>query len=83
MASSVMGGRYQQYEYLNVAPVFTGAKPNRASVELASPTSFSESMFSGYDDIVEACSIVWIDFVSEAKRVTTMCSRDWLEVRKT
>ena len=39
--------------------------------------------FSGYDDIVEACSIAWIDFVSDAKRVTTMCSRDWLEVRKT
>jgi hypothetical protein len=30
---------------LKLHPVFTGAKPNRASVELASPTSFSESMF--------------------------------------
>jgi transposase len=39
--------------------------------------------FSGYDDIVEACSIAWIDFISDAKRVTKMCSRDWLEVRKT
>jgi len=38
--------------------------------------------FSGYDDIVEACSIAWIDFVSDAKRVTKMCSRDWLEVKK-
>jgi hypothetical protein len=45
MASSVIGGRYQQFEYPKVAPVFTGAKLNRASVELASPTSFSESMF--------------------------------------
>jgi transposase len=39
--------------------------------------------FSGYNDIVEACSIGWIDFVSDAKRVTKMCSRDWLEARKT
>jgi transposase len=36
-----------------------------------------------YDDIVEACPIAWIDFVSDAKRVTKMCSRDLLEVRKT
>ena len=39
--------------------------------------------FSGYDDIVEACSIAWIDFVSDVKRVTKMCSQDWLEVGKT
>jgi transposase len=39
--------------------------------------------FSGYDDIIEACSIAWNDFVSYAKRVTKMCSRDWLEVGKT
>ena len=39
--------------------------------------------FSGYDDIVDASSIAWNDFVSDAKRVTKMCSRDWLEVGKT
>ena len=39
--------------------------------------------FSSYDDIVEACSIAWIDFVSDAKHVTKMCSRDWLEADKT
>ena len=42
MASSFIGRGYQECEYLKVAPVFTGAKPNRTSVELASPTSFSE-----------------------------------------
>jgi hypothetical protein len=45
MASSVISGRYQECEYLKVAPVFTGAKPNRGSMELAASTSFSESMF--------------------------------------
>lgn len=39
--------------------------------------------FSGYDDIVDASSIAWNDFVSDVKRVTKMCSRDWLEVGKT
>jgi transposase len=39
--------------------------------------------FSGYDDIVEACTIAWNDFVSVPKRVTKMFSRDWLEVGKT
>jgi hypothetical protein len=45
MTSSVIGGRYQQCDYLKVALVFAGAKLNRVSVKLASPTSFSESMF--------------------------------------
>jgi hypothetical protein len=36
--------------------------------------------FSGYDDIVDAFSMAWNDFVSDVKRVTKMCSRDWLEV---
>jgi transposase len=39
--------------------------------------------FSGYDDIVETCSIAWNDFVSDAKRMTKTCYRDWLEVGKT
>jgi hypothetical protein len=45
MASSFLGGGDHESEYLKVASVFSGAQPNRASVELASPTSFSESMF--------------------------------------
>jgi transposase len=36
--------------------------------------------FGGYDDIVDACSMAWNDFVSDVKRVTKMCSRDWIEV---
>jgi transposase len=36
--------------------------------------------FSGYNDIVDACSMASNDFVSDVKRVTKMCSRDWLEV---
>lgn len=39
--------------------------------------------FSGYDDIVDACSMAWNDFISDVKRVTKMCSRDWLDVGKT
>ena len=37
--------------------------------------------FKGYDDILDACSDAWNSFVSDAKRVTKMCSRDWIEVR--
>jgi hypothetical protein len=37
--------------------------------------------FSGYDGIVEAGSMAWNDFVSDAKRVTKMCSRDSLKLK--
>ena len=36
--------------------------------------------FSGYDDIVDACSTAWNYFISDIKRVIQMCHRDWLEV---
>ncbi|GAC39561.1 hypothetical protein GPSY_3950 [Paraglaciecola psychrophila 170] len=39
--------------------------------------------FSGYEDIVDACTLAWNDFVSDTLRVTKMCSRDWLKVGKT
>jgi transposase len=42
-----------------------------------------DQCFSGCDGIVESCSIAWIDFVSDTKRVSKTCSRDWLEVSKT
>jgi hypothetical protein len=38
--------------------------------------------FSGYEDIVDTCTIAWNDFVSDTLRVTKMCSRDWHEVEK-
>jgi hypothetical protein len=76
MASSVIGGRYQQREYLNVAPVFTGAKPIERVGSWLRQHHLANRCFSGYDDIVEVCSIAWIDFVSDAKCVTKMCSRD-------
>ena len=38
--------------------------------------------FKGYDDIVEACSHAWNDFISNTKRVIKMCSRDWAVVGK-
>ena len=73
----IIGGGYQECESLKVAPVFPGAKSNRTSLELAN------RCFSGYDDIVDACSMAWNDFISDVKRVTKMRSRDWLEVGKT
>ena len=39
--------------------------------------------FKNYEDIVNACTIAWNDFVSDKVRVTKMCFRDWLEVGKT
>ena len=39
--------------------------------------------FNGYDDIVDACSKAWNSFINDTKRVTQMCSRDWLQVGKT
>ena len=39
--------------------------------------------FSGYEDIVDACSAAWNDFIDDLKRVIQMCSRDWLQVGKT
>jgi transposase len=39
--------------------------------------------FRGYEDIVDACTIAWNDFVSYTLRVTKMCSRDCLKVGKT
>ena len=39
--------------------------------------------FNGYDDIVDACSKAWNSFIDDTKRVTQMCSRDWLQVGKT
>jgi hypothetical protein len=53
MASSDIGGRYQQCEYLKVISVFTGAKPNRASAVLASQHHLANRCFSGYDTLLK------------------------------
>ncbi|MEH6711568.1 MAG: IS630 family transposase [Paraglaciecola polaris] len=39
--------------------------------------------FESYDDILEACTTAWNDFVNDLKRVTQMCHRDWLDVSNT
>jgi hypothetical protein len=36
--------------------------------------------FNSYEDIVDACSIAWNDFVSDTQRVIQMCHRDWLNM---
>jgi transposase len=42
----------------------------------------SNRCFSGYDDIVDACSKAWNKFIGDTKRVVSMCSRDWLPMGK-
>jgi len=39
--------------------------------------------FSGYEDIVDPCTIAWNDFVSDTLSVIKMCSCAWLEMGKT
>ncbi|MDO6721630.1 IS630 family transposase, partial [Psychrosphaera sp. 1_MG-2023] len=34
--------------------------------------------FEGYNDIVDSCTKAWNDFISDTKRVTKMCTRDWI-----
>lgn len=34
--------------------------------------------FDSYDDIVEKCSTAWNNFRSDADRVISLCSRDWV-----
>ncbi|MGI2107769.1 IS630 family transposase, partial [Shewanella frigidimarina] len=36
--------------------------------------------FSGYDDIVEQCSIAWNRFIAEPERVIQLCSRRWTKL---
>ena len=36
--------------------------------------------FEGYEDIVEQCCRAWNSFISDSKRVVSLCSRDWIEV---
>jgi transposase len=36
--------------------------------------------FSGYQDIVNACSAAWNDCINDIKRVMQMCHRDWLKI---
>lgn len=36
--------------------------------------------FSGYDDIVEQCSIAWNHFIAEPERVIKLCSRSWTKL---
>jgi transposase len=36
--------------------------------------------FDSYVDILDACTTTWNDYVSDLKRVTKMCHRDWLDV---
>jgi hypothetical protein len=36
--------------------------------------------FSGYEDIVNACSAAWNDCINDIKRVIQMCHRDWLKI---
>ena len=68
---------------LKLPPYSPELNPTEQVWSLLRQHHLANRCFSGYDDIVEACSIAWIDFVSGAKRVTKMCSRDWLEVIKT
>ncbi len=39
--------------------------------------------FGSYDDILNACTTAWNDFVGDLNRVTKMCNRDWLDVSNT
>ena len=34
--------------------------------------------FKSYEDILDACTAAWNDFVGDVKRVSKMCHRDWL-----
>lgn len=36
--------------------------------------------FEGYEDIVEQCCRAWNSFISDSKRVASLCSRDWIKV---
>ena len=36
--------------------------------------------FSGYEDIVNACSRAWNSFISDVNRVKEMCMRDWIDL---
>ena len=38
--------------------------------------------FQGYEDIVDACTTAWNDFVDDTKRIMNMCSRDWALLTK-
>ncbi|QFU24040.1 IS630 family transposase [Shewanella sp. YLB-09] len=38
--------------------------------------------FKGYEDIVDACSIAWNSFISDTKRVMSLCRRDWARMTK-
>jgi len=38
--------------------------------------------FNGYEDIVNACSDAWNNFISNTERVISLCSRDWVLVGK-
>jgi transposase len=39
--------------------------------------------FSGYDDIVNACTEAWNDFISCTDRVKNMCYRKWINMSRT
>ena len=38
--------------------------------------------FQCYEDIVNACSNAWNNFISDTKRVMSLCQRDWAKVTK-
>jgi transposase len=60
MASSVIGGRYQQCEYLKVTPYSPELNPIEQVWSWLRQHHLANRCFSSYDDIVEACSIAWI-----------------------
>jgi len=37
----------------------------------------SNRCFNGYDDIVDACTYAWNQFISLPDKIKTMCSRSW------
>ena len=42
--------------------------------------SLANQAFKGYDDIVEQVCEAWNDFIKSSKRVTDMCSREWINL---
>lgn len=36
--------------------------------------------FSGYEDIVDQCTRAWNSFINDTDRVTSLCSRDWINM---
>ncbi len=66
---------------MGLPPYSPGLNPVENIWQFLRQNHLSNRVYETYEAIVDACCDAWNALVAEPKRITTIASRDWAEVR--